>query len=91
MSFSFERQVRDATQQVYTAVGDLSAEVERRNQYSGVLVAELDTQMQELLAATRTLAASCRNCVFDLGVAGVANNKNSGTTDSTAKLPNEQN
>ncbi|KAJ1642681.1 hypothetical protein J3B02_002247 [Coemansia erecta] len=57
------------------AIGDLSAEVERRNQYSGVLVAELDTQMHELLAATRALAAVYRNSVFDLGIAGVTSSE----------------
>ncbi|KAJ1804821.1 hypothetical protein LPJ56_006645 [Coemansia sp. RSA 2599] len=80
MSFSFERQVRDATRQVYTAIDDLSAEAERRSQYSGVLIAELDTQMHELLAATQALAAACRNSVLDLGIAGIAADKDSSTT-----------
>ncbi|KAJ2382513.1 hypothetical protein GGI05_005632 [Coemansia sp. RSA 2603] len=67
-SFAFEKQVQGVIEQVYTAVSERSTELETRNHYAGVLVAELDTQMHELLAATRALAAA-RSKSFDLGIA----------------------
>ncbi|KAJ1724805.1 hypothetical protein LPJ53_000941 [Coemansia erecta] len=72
-SFAFEKQVQGVIEQVYTAVSERSTELESRNNYAGVLVAELDTQMHELLEATRALAAARSNNSFDLGIAAAAN------------------
>ncbi|KAJ2802887.1 hypothetical protein H4R20_003104 [Coemansia guatemalensis] len=64
----FEQKVRDVTQLLLTTVNDRSLEVERRNGYANVLVAELDTQSHELLAAARALSVARRNCSFDVGI-----------------------
>ncbi|KAJ2722948.1 hypothetical protein GGI07_002960 [Coemansia sp. Benny D115] len=67
---AFEARVREVVRQVYGAVGGRSAEAETRSAYGSVLLAELDTQVQELLGASQALAASRRNCAFDLGFNG---------------------
>ncbi|KAJ2122799.1 hypothetical protein IW147_003083 [Coemansia sp. RSA 720] len=68
MPTDFEDRVTEVTQQLLTTVNEQSLEFESRNRHTNVLMAELDTQMHELLAAACTLAATSRNCTFDIGV-----------------------
>ncbi|KAJ2396232.1 hypothetical protein GGI23_003990 [Coemansia sp. RSA 2559] len=68
MEGRFEGRVRDVAQTVYNAVAEDSKAVEDRSSRATVLVAELDTQMHELLAASRDLATARANCTFDIGL-----------------------
>ncbi|KAJ2674195.1 hypothetical protein GGI25_004412 [Coemansia spiralis] len=68
MEGRFENRVRDVTQQVYNAVVEGSRNAETRNKTTTMLVAELDTQMHELFAATQALATARINSTFDIGI-----------------------
>ncbi|KAJ1907478.1 hypothetical protein LPJ81_000731 [Coemansia sp. IMI 209127] len=68
MEGRFEGRVRDVAQTVYNAVAEDSKAVEGRGSCATVLVAELDRQMRELLAASRDLATARTNCTFDIGI-----------------------
>ncbi|KAJ2520632.1 hypothetical protein H4217_001906 [Coemansia sp. RSA 1939] len=68
MEGRFESRVRDVAQTVYNAVAEDARTVETCSSRATVLVAELDTQMKELLAATKALATARKNCMFDIGI-----------------------
>ncbi|KAJ2455686.1 hypothetical protein EV183_000533 [Coemansia sp. RSA 2336] len=65
---NFEDRVRNVTQQLLTAINEQSLEVEKRGRFTDILTAELDTQLHELVEATRALSTARRNCVFDIGI-----------------------
>ncbi|KAJ1665955.1 hypothetical protein IW140_002881 [Coemansia sp. RSA 1813] len=68
MEGMFEGRVRDVAQKVYNAVAEDSKAIEAHSNHATILVAELDTQMHELLDATRALATARTNCIFDIGI-----------------------
>ncbi|KAJ2510291.1 hypothetical protein GGI11_005542, partial [Coemansia sp. RSA 2049] len=62
MEGRFESRVRDVAQTVYNAVAEDARTVETCSNRATVLVAELDAQVKELLAATKALATARKNC-----------------------------
>ncbi|KAI8324174.1 hypothetical protein GQ54DRAFT_309451 [Martensiomyces pterosporus] len=68
MADRFENRARGMAQQVYNAADEQSKDLVSRSKYSSILVGELDTQVQELKAATRALGVARRNCCFDIGI-----------------------